>query len=335
MSTTSDRRVRGKRTRVVSKASEMVAKNGLTYSQRFLAFTEFTSAYHVYLKERGGVVLSAETRLSIAHCARDALIQCKGCKSLPKETCVMAGTDVYTLISERLEHYESAMLKHSSPSAHHTITVLVHALINHQSILDEQWYHRTIEALDTSPLIPSSFVGERRSFYVLALFSEIVHVTTLSHSLNSFFLSTGHEIPALPDHVGSPSEPSFFDWTKILRTKTTNLRLDKTVAWAPFIVSADVKRDSSEFAKLPLSALDKRILFDSMDAKFPWSCVSFAPEDLVWLRRWFSVSYLHSMDDFLFPFFPLDPSFRCSDSFSRYLVEFTAEQVSKVHRCDF
>lgn len=311
---------------------------GLTSSQRLLAFTEFAAAYNVYLKGIGGVVLSAELRLAIAHCARDALLKCAGCNSLPKESCLQPGTDIYTLISNGIEHNESRILKKTSPSTvvYSMITSFVHTLINHQSRLNEQWYHQTIEALDKSELIPAVYVGERRLFYVLALFSEIVHVAGLSHSLNIFFVSVGQQVPPLPDQVDNPSEPSFFEWTKVLR-KGRGLRYDKENTWSPFISTTDIDRDCLEFAKLALSTLDKQFLLSKMTiSKVPWSCVPFSPADLVWYCRWSELSYYtDSMFNVLLPFVPLNPSVRCADSFSRYQVEIVASEVAAAHGCTF
>jgi hypothetical protein len=120
----------------------MVATNYLTYWQWVVAFTETVAPYHVYVKGRVVVVLAAE---NISHFC------------LPKEMCLMAGTDVYTLNFEGLEHCESAMLTHSSPLCiTQSLSSFILSSINPCRTLLSSYN------LGASPLISSTLFCERR-----------------------------------------------------------------------------------------------------------------------------------------------------------------------------
>lgn len=124
---------------------------------------------------------------------------------------------------------------------------LVHSIVNHQSKVDRAWYEATVAEFDGLGVIPGKYVGDDRKALLQSLFSEVLALTVMSHTINSTFLALGRETPPLPTRnecSGSDGAPTMVPVTSLLKPGRT-LRTDKppSIGYVPYVLFGDLDMD--------------------------------------------------------------------------------------------
>jgi hypothetical protein len=294
------------------------AKQVRSFEERLAAISEFALAFNEYLESNGGIVLPANIRLNIAHSARDLLL-------------IPAG--------ERAGMLTDAPVNDSATTKSFLLTNIVDTLINRQHEANEVWYQATVQSL--AIFVPECCENSlQRVYYTHVVFSEIVLVATMAHSVHSFYLAIGKDAPELPKTVKKDATPpSLFDWTQVLKSQKEP-RQNKAQAFAPYLLSDDVRADAQEFDKLKLPDVQMDFLRWTSISPPPYICVQFAVNDYVWLQRWFDIAYLvkgppGAFKRFFLAYLPLDTTHRCTESVTRHDLEVMAYHVAATNGCGY
>lgn len=262
---------------------------GLSPEQRLENLQAFARKFNRYLIETPGMVLSGPLRWAVAVCARDALF-CKGCATLGQNVCVR---NAYESIRD-LKHPSDCPIKMTASTTSDcwtkTLQNLVHTIINHQTKVDESWYHHTMEALDNDlGLIHADREEESRRSLLASLYCEIVCVSLLSHSIHIMLLGTvGQEavipLPSLDDMKHAPA-PLMLDMTTIFRTRCCprrTLRQTQEMGFAPYFVYSDLdyRRASQILTPFAMNFLKRR------EAQIvPYAALCMSPMDCAMLAE--------------------------------------------------
>jgi hypothetical protein len=310
----------------VSTAEPTSPGAGLTAKERWNNIEQFTNEYFQYLSIFGGVVLTVETRLQVAQMALDAL-KCPGCASFSKDACLRKGCHIYETLAS-LDTHGSA-----SNANENVLCQLVHSIINHQGRLTEAWYQTTLEKLDECGWIDETVApteSMKRSYLLYSLFSEIVLVATMVHSLNTIFLIMGSDMPYLPQESPTATPPSLFDWSLAIKPGNAPQTMR---CWAPFLTASQVNSKSPPFSGMD-PEMKRYHLKYAMTSRGPLGAANWSLVDVSWALRMQSLLYVE-MKDVVTMYRPLSPETRCAQSFSRRDAEVVATAIAQAYNCAF
>jgi len=240
-------------------------------TERRNALKDFESHFINALFASPGVWLTASLRLAVAKCARAAL-SCKGCDSLPPDVCLRPGTK-FAGTCAKMEHI--AFPAGPPPPLADVLVNLVHAVVRHQSRLDEAWFQDTLSALDGSEVFGSA-TPEDRETALYSVFNEIVVLAAVSHGIHIGHRCLLEPLPPLPTNApSSAATPSMLNFKALLKRQP---RKDTSVANCPHFLFQDLDQSSPEFQKI--SAPARKLLADiQTNNKWPIVCAAWAPEE--------------------------------------------------------
>jgi hypothetical protein len=156
----------------------------ISVSDRIGALEESAVRFKDHPIDVPGVALSADLRLLVAQCARDA-VHCKACvDTMPREACLRPGTKVYDAVAsiqhdddDSISNEEQLQGVSKNAKATAAIVTIVHSLVNHQGHLDKDWYDDCIQALSKSNILPESVAGAKKQYmFFVSAFAERNHV---------------------------------------------------------------------------------------------------------------------------------------------------------------
>lgn len=328
----------------------------ITAKSRIDELKKIATDFSKYLCEISGTQLSANIRLGIAICARDALLHCKGCQEYIKKNNNGKDSSIF-----KFQQYCTHEIHHTppfptplTPSAASTSTItfeqnkclvgIVHALICHQSSLNDDWYDDTIQAMMDCTLLPSPKDSTSSKTTIAQYHSalmEIILVASMSHGLHIAFLILNNttedirDIPSLPtfqDLQYAPA-PSCINFDKLLK-QGRSLRQYDWISHAPFILHQDINPTSIEYQKLTTKASEEVPNFYILLPFLPFVSVLLAYEDAYMVSQIMHILYLNVFEVIL-PFLHLNSNQKCTSSISRYELEFIAQTVAESYGCDY
>jgi len=328
----------------------------LTADQRAKILEELAAKFNRHLLATPGAVLTPQLRWAVAASARDALLRCcdadhkGGCASLPQHTCIRPGTE-YQVIAD-LQHCDFPLptMKSNKNGGQEIVggdseaavdeevakvlTNLVHTVINHQNRADKNWYEQTMTALDAAGIVPENYAGESRRALSASLYSEIIVIAAMSHSIHVDFLTMGRDVPPLPsleEMLNESPAPSMLDMTTLLK-KGRSIRYDEAQGFAPFILYGDLNL-SAAYKIFPTEM--SKDLRSSTDTKSPLMGACFSPHDAALASEMVRES-LYDLHRYVFDSTGrLDAKRHCSDQFDRYDKETVAVALAASYNCDF
>jgi hypothetical protein len=297
---------------------------GLSAAARIQDLEGLAEEFNQDLLNTPGNVLTGNFRCAVAQCARDALRDCGGCQTLSRDTC-MGDEQVYRKLA-KLSHEPELAVEDSQKA----ILNLVHALVNHQTKLSDDWYLSTCVALQDAHLIPAYIEDEHsRQFMIWSLFCEICLLTVISHGIHMAFLVLDKDPPALP-HT-SNTVPLFVDFNKIKRSERKVHQSDG-ISFAPYLRPTDVDINSPELEKLSPEAF--KSFQHNMNIHSQKIAMIFAPQDLAFLDFMMDVYYMTN-SDINKPYKKLDPITRCADHVTRHDLEVVGMAVAASYDCNY
>lgn len=173
-----------------------------------------------HLKTSPGTILTPNQRLGVAICARDALLQCKGCiQSLNDGVCPFR---LFSYCAE-IKHEPNFPVRGSSDDSNEEdidacLVNIIHTVILHQSKLDTRWYEDCISALQSCGILKNyteynqcADDANELELASQALFCEIILLIAMSHGIHSTFLTLGIDVPPLPTWDDMKNSPSPLD----------------------------------------------------------------------------------------------------------------------------
>ena len=302
----------------------------VTAEERRLALEGTADDFCTHLKTAPGAVLSPNLRLGVAACARDALV-CKACDALPPDTCLAKGTDFMSICKgHKVDVFKPTTLKDKDVLI---LVNLVHAIIRHQGRLDEAWYNKTINFIQSSGLLASypHKDEEGKLLGCRAIFSEVLALSAAYQAIQMVFFGLGKNspppLPSRKDMAGAPG-PANIHFPSLLH----RVRFSKAVRDTPFYIWHDINTESPEFSKITPEGRDMQHYIQEDLSPFCGTC--FAPEDSAFIGRNISdVMYCKGVD-VLFAYQPLDYKIHCS-SVQRCQLEFVSLAVAETHSCAF
>jgi hypothetical protein len=299
---------------------------GVSEADRLKDIEGLAREFNEHLLETSGNVLNGHLRCAVARCARDALQDCEGCRTLCKDAPMR--DKAYRTIAQ-LGH-QPAFTASKDSHVSEAIVNLVHALVNHQTNLDSEWYLSTIVALQNSNLVSADDIRDERArqFMIWSLFCEICVLTTISHGIHMTYLVMGKQAPTLPRT--STTEPQLIDFNTIKR-QDRDVRQNDHVAFAPYLRASDVDINSSEIEKLSPEAF--RAFQHNMDIYSPKVSMIFAPADLAFLDLMTDIYYV-PRSAVARPHTMLDPTTRCTDQASRHDLELLGLVIAASYHCE-
>lgn len=308
----------------------------ITPADRIGALEECGVKFKDHLIDVSGIALTAELRLAVATCARDA-IHCKACMdSLPKDVCLRPGTRVFERIYN-VEHTVPQLEGIANPEVEKVIVSIVHAVINHQGRLDKQWYDDCLEAVRLAGVVQGTGLEEKKNRYLeYSVFAEILCVATISHCVNLAFLVMGQPVPRLPtmkeimEGRAHRDGPLLLDWSALLSNPP---KRDPSSAFAHHFPFADINKGHAEFQRISKQA--QKAMETCLDPMHPCLFSGFAPEDTRMISMINDVYYIPDKDMMALFRLTLDPSVRCADDFTRFDIEFTAHHLAKAQQCGY
>mmetsp|Transcript_3927 Transcript_3927/g.6568 ORF Transcript_3927/g.6568 Transcript_3927/m.6568 type:complete len:413 (+) Transcript_3927:60-1298(+) len=300
---------------------------GLSESDRLKDIEGLAREFNEHLLETPGNVMNGHLRCAVAQCARSALQDCEGCQILSKDG--PSREKAFRIIAN-LEH-QPAFTASNDSHVSEAIVNLVHALVNHQTKLDNEWYLSTIVSLRNSRILPSDIAHtpQARQFMIWSLFCEICVLTAISHGVHMTYLVMGREAPALPRT--SNTEPQLVDFNAIKRSDR-DVHQNDGVAFAPYLRSSDVDINSLELGKLSPQAF--QALRHNMDIYSPYVSMIFAPADLDFMDLMTDIFYV-PQSSVGRPHVALDPTSRCTDHVTRHDLEVVGVAIAAAYRCDY
>ena len=315
--------------------------------QRLSAIQNLATRFYDHLQTSSGVALKADLRLAIVAEAKYCLDGCNGCSDLPQTACLRPNANIFKIL-ESLHHGTSDTMKELDTVSDETktmITGVVHAVINHQSRLDFNWYNRTIESIaEARDILPSDIEGDKRTYLAVSAFQEIVALSVVANSIRftELLLDTNlvegasnfENLPTLDTIQRSKagrSQPLYLDWTDLV--KRGKPREDETKCFTPYLYKFDIKKNSPQFMKLSEQAWKEA--FDLMFPMTPRFGLTMCGEDLYFVEEVSGLFYLPAEQIPLCFSDKLDDTQFCSDSFNRRDSEWIAHHVAKAHDCAF
>lgn len=278
--------------------------------------------FNRHLLETPGNVLTGNLRCGVAQCARDALLDCAACQSF---TSTPAGVKIFRALAQ-LKH-EPEFTASADARVVEAIVNMVHALVNHSSRLDKDWYLSTIVALRDSRLIPSYLDNDDRArqFMVWSLYCEICQLAVISHAISMTFLVLDQEPPALPQT--SQTVPKFIDFN-LLKRSDRNVHQNDNNSFAPYLKPSDVEISTPEMKKLSDAAMNA--FQHNMNVNSSKLAMIFAPEDLAFMDFMSNVYYV-PQEDANKPYKALPSASRCCSAVSRHDVEIVALTIAEAY----
>lgn len=272
-----------------------------------------------HLVNTAGMVLTGPQRLAVAKAAREALT-CKGCASLGG-VCIHPGMAMEAIRD----------VKHDSTVDLDPILLnLVYTVVNHQSMLDDEWYHKTIQALEGTKLVGDEVQGDTRRNLVRSLFCETVLLAAASHAINMTFVILGRDPPPLPsagDMKEAPN-PTMVDVTTFLKPGRAVIE-NLSICGAPYVLYKDM-----EFGDF-VSKHEHKLLSEFMREEPPYVACGFAPKDMVFTCCDLVDCYLYDQSKvILMPWQALDSAQHCP-GVTRHDKEMVASTLAKAYQCDY
>lgn len=300
----------------------------ITPASRTKALEEAAQSLSVHLKKSSGI-LTANQRLGVAICARDAL-NCNGCN-----TALRDGLCPLTLYGfcEDIKH-ETTCPGTGDKKIELTLTAIVHSLVCFQSKINDRWYKDCIKAILSCGIL-SNYAKDlecqdEKELQVAAhaVLCEIVIIAAWSHGIRNTFLAldavdTMPNLPTFEDMKSAP-KPVFINFSSLLK----RVRQDDSIALAPYFNKGDINSKSQEYADIGQDVW-KEMKFGPL----PYICFSFVPKDLVPFSRWLGISYL-TAGEMLLSWGDLDKTRHCA-AVTRHDVETIASAVAGQKNCDF
>uniref|UniRef100_A0A7S3P4I1 Uncharacterized protein n=1 Tax=Amphora coffeiformis TaxID=265554 RepID=A0A7S3P4I1_9STRA len=285
-----------------------------------------------HLQEDTPIVLPPDLRWAIAEETRHCFTKCKACNTYQDAFCrhiiisqnQCNGTQLFEDLRSAAHSFsENLPFKITGSTSWPRVRNIVHSIVQHQLRLDAKWYRRTLMELDNyTSLIPKRFEGEQRERLCATLFIEILTVVASSHMLHIALLCLGDHamtpIPKPPSH-DPKLHPSYLDiQTAGMLKRNHTLRINASVAHAPYILSKDYDRTSGAWAALGSDV--QEYLLNSMNSIHPFVSLGIAPLSLYLCA---SMAGQISMPDrvLLRPWKQLDPTQYCTDGFTRHDCE--------------
>lgn len=296
-----------------------------------------------YLCEVPGTQLPASLRLGIAICARDALVNCPGCREhLQSKAClkpkvVCSYKDI--VHSPDFPAPTGCTTTRGSASnqqqQHECLRSIVHSLISVQSSLNDKWYDDTIQAMMNCNLLPQD---KKVAQYHSALI-EIILVAIMSNSLHTAFLVLMIEpfpLPTFEDIRFAPA-PHCLDLEQMLKPGRS-LRQWDWISHAPFILHQDINSKSPEFTKKVSPMARQSVPSEYVFLPFlPFVTINLAYEDAHMLTQIVDVVdvlYVPVLE-IIMAFRHLNPSKKCTSSVTRFDLEVVAEAVASSYDCAY
>ena len=279
-----------------------------------------------------GAQLNSLQRWSVCAATKDALT-CPGCSGLPVGTCLRPGTNAYQVLDE---------LKHDKPSMSPNITIsddqlkaittIVHAIVNHQGLIDESWHDSALSAIQSSGIIPDEDSTSSRYHSALV---EIIMLTAITHGYNAALLmmgnSQGFELPPVDGKILRTVRPPRFDPASLLKQGKLLTR-DDSIARSPFFIASQVNKRSPSFENL--ESEDQRLLLLMANAMLPYVCCPLAPQYGTQIIECGNVLYYDwDQPAFLLSFLPIKAS-KCA-GVTRHDLETVASSLATAHACGF
>lgn len=192
-----------------------------------------------HLRTSPGTILTPNQRLGVAICTRDALLNCDGCiQSLNGGVCPFR---LYNYCAE-IKHepgFPTPPTQDINDSKRDDINAclvnIIHAIIFHQSKLNEKWYEDCINALQSCGILEdyiehNSCAEDANELEQAsqAAFCEIILLVATSHGIHSTFLTLGLDVTPLPtwEDVKDAPKPMNIRYSSLLH----RVRKDESVA---------------------------------------------------------------------------------------------------------
>jgi hypothetical protein len=301
---------------------------------------ELARKFNKYLCEVPGTQLTASRRLGIAICARDALLRCEGCqKHLQDKICLHPHVRFQQFCGREIQHSpgfpspSELVLSDEERQQDACLLNTVHALICHQSSLNDDWYDDTIQAMrDCNLLFKESKITQYHSALI-----EIILVATMSHGIHMAFLVQGKEPVSLPkfEDIQFAPAPYQLNMENILKPGR-KLRKYDWISHAPFVLFRDINLKSPEFSKISPEArkmVPPAYSYSSWPMQ-PHVCASLVYEDAYMLAQIQNVLYTPNQE-VVMSFRHLDPAKKCTLAVTRFELEVVAEALAASYDCAY
>jgi hypothetical protein len=162
---------------------------------------------------------------------------------------------------------------------------LVHAMVNHQNRLDQDWYESALRALDGFLSLPPDKDDKQTTYKgrLHAAMCEVILLTSVAHCFHAAFLAMGRDLPKLPtlDQVlaGKATQvgPSMLDWAGLLK-KGKEIQYDPDFCFAHYVPLKSIDQEGETFRGFSAETQRAVKLTAEIFAK-PYYTLVFSPED--------------------------------------------------------
>lgn len=253
-----------------------------------------------HLKTRPGSVLSARIRLGICQCARYAFFS-PGCADLPQKEMKFDKSVRVLAVMKNIDHGPDMERFFPDLSVHAVrfVVAMIHTIVRHQGRINKDWSFDCIQAMETYGLVDTSdadeWMMEGVNTKLMAAFSEVVMLTSLSTGVMTQFTVAGKEPPPLPSFDDVKDNPGPLELRFPLFVG--KIRKEENISPLPFFSSGDVMRDTPYLvqkradSQVPKQITD--ILYKMLEHSYrPHAVCCWAPTDILLFGRMAPLFYL-------------------------------------------